>query len=318
MVCSMLDSAAFAGWVDAAGTAYSIMKNDNNSSSSQTTPASDVATSGIMRGIGALASKNDPELKVIYSKTEVDKFRSQCEVLIKDAPTGGKQITFQELENILKPYRKGQGKGNTLYAKTMMGQFEKKDNKWVASSIMNLAITENWTKDTDKKSEILLIKSAMTPQKEGAVESELNNEDASYYYKYKWFKTAPTGFMSKSPKKTAKATPVASDTNKSEQSSTEQYKKPNISVMLYPDATVAGQLCKVYAFVMDSQDKNTPSTPMIYMWFSTVKGFEILQETVMPNSVMAVFTYENKRVDKDSLFFDPEKQSNVTKWAPQK
>jgi len=91
-----------------------------------------------------------------------------------------------------------------------------------------------------------------------------------------------------------------------------------MKVMLYPDAMVAGQLCKVYSFVMESQDKNAPGAPGIYMWFSTVKGFEILQETVMPNSVMAVFTYENKRVDKDELFFDSSKQSDVTQWIPQK
>ena len=286
------------------------------SSSTQTPSASNPAPSAPSRGMGIMKrimDPNEPELKVMYNATEVAKFRADCEALIKDAPTGGKQITFQQLQAILNPYRKGSGKGNTDYHKYMMGQFEKQNNKWVASGMMPLAIHEKWSKAAvgtvyaSSKNETLHIKNPMASYKEGAVESELSKEDASYTYKHRWYKTAETGTL----QKIAKVAPKAEKAEKYTPGTHEPGKMPDMKVTLYPDATVAGQLCKVYSYDMGTGGEGMKT----YFWFSTVKGMEILQESMMtPGMTMATFTYDNKKIDKDELFFDPSKQSNVAKW----
>jgi len=309
IVFSVLCKPVFADWLNASQSILNVVKDakgsNNESSGSNSNKSSKPRKS----------NPNDPELKIVYGAPELAKLQKECEALIQDAPTGGKSITFQQLQNILSPYRKSMGTGNTDYRKTMnMTQFEKDAQKnWVATA--NLSITENWLNGTNQKSEILHIKNQREPYKEGAVECELRKEDADFHYTYRWYKTATTGFVYKKPKKSTAKTPE----KHTPASPHEKPKMPDMKVTLYPDKTVAGQLCKVYSYGMN---ENTDTG--MYFWFSTVKGFDILNASITTitrdsgapsaTNAYAMFTYENKKISKDAAFFDPSKQG-VTQWV---
>ena len=239
---------------------------------------------------------NGPEIKTTYTAAELAKLRADIEALIQDAPTGGRVITYAELEKMLDPYRKSLGSGNTDYSKQMMGQFEKRTGRWSVSNLCQ--IVERWIKDStymDMKSETLHIVNTSSPEKEGAVECMLNKEDANFTYMYMWFKTATTGDMYKMPKTSYPSADY------------EPGLMPDLKVTVYPDAVVDGQECIVYSYDIE----NT----LTYFWFSKQKGFDILMEMFSQNNqeVTAIFTYDMHKMNCNDDFFDPDKQG-VTVW----
>jgi len=127
----------------------------------------------------------------------------------------------------------------------------------------------------------------------------LYTADAQLKYEYEWYKGDAAGRLYKSP-----YDPDEGDYG-------DNYDPaliPDIKVVLYPDAVVAGQECVVYGYEFQGMN-------MLY-WFSKSKGFVILEETGMeytPDMITATFTYDNKMVDKDDAFFDPNAQG-VTTW----
>jgi hypothetical protein len=236
-----------------------------------------------------------PEIKTNYSTAELAKIRSDIEALIQNEPTGGKTITAGELDELLRPYSKSYGDGNTNYYKEMYGHFEKRSAKWSVAE--NCQISENWSGIPDimaRKSETLHVVYIYAPDMEGTVECSLNTEDDNFYYMYTWLKTKTVGDLYTIEKKPY-----------------EEYdydnKEIDIKVTLYPDAVVDGQECIVYRYQYDKS--------VTYYWFSKTKGIDILWQYFEDGSqeATAFFTFEEKFIDCDNNFYNPDKQG-VTKW----
>jgi hypothetical protein len=272
------------------------------------------------------ASTNGPEIKISYTAAELAKITADVEALIQDAPTGGKQITLQELENLKKPYIKSLGSGDTYYSKTMNGDFKKDGEKWKVASYMN--ICDIWHKSAYmlSKDETLYVKS-YDSKENGAVKCHINKEDERFYYLYEWYKNAVEGVMSKISK-------TSSDGGGYNDASDYDIAKMNdLKVTLYADTKVAGQDCIVYSYSYTMSEANLYVS--VYYWFSKSKGIDILQESIvditsklapdalanMPSDLLApsanaTFWYDSKMVNKDNGFFDETKQG-VTKWIEQ-
>ena len=188
--------------------------------------------------------------------------------------------------------------------------FTKQGGRWVVTlDYPSLSITDWWSKGQANntwwftRSEKLFIKD-YDASKEGAVECNINKEDAQFYYYYEWYKTASQGVWRKTPKN-----PNQPSTNYDDYLSYFE-QMPDLLVTRYPDARVDGQDCFVYSLQYSGQT--------MFFWFSKTKGFDILYQIVLPGSqqVYASYTYESKRVNTNDDFYDHTKQG-VTTWIDQ-
>ena len=233
---------------------------------------------------------NGPELRNDYSKAEQAKILSDIESIIRDIPTGGKQITFDELNNILYTYYKDAGDGNSWYSKSSYGRYVKKSGKWSAT---DCDISEYWGRDNDSRNDILLLADEYTPELVGTIRSSISNEDANFYYSYEWYRGDSEGLLWKIPKTPSDSSGPGTPYNP--------------KVTLFDDAVVDGQECIVYC--LDS------GSYISYYWFSKSKGFDILYESIMEGSddIMANITFAQDKVNKEDSAFDINKQG-VTRW----
>ena len=260
--------------------------------------------SGTGSGTGTPATGSSPEIKTGYSASELASIRTGAEALIQEFPTGGKEITRDELWDMLDMYYTSTGDGNTYYYKSMNGQFIKSGGKWISDNW--LIISADWYyhegSSSVSRGESLIV-ADYSPDFIGKIECQIYKSDDQFYYTWSWDKGASEGDYYKSPR--------------SGGTSGGGYNDPDTKVMLYPEAKVNGQDCIVYSitYYYDTTNDYEESESTTYYWFSKTKGFDILSESPSPDyqALFAGYTYEDISVNTNADFYDTTKQG-VTVW----
>ena len=257
----------------------------------------------------------NPEMRANYSAAELADIKAYCIALAQDFPTGGKEVSGDELEALLSQYRRPPGDDPVYYSKYMNTYLDNIEGNWVLPSDGgSLTIEANWSVHTTDdywkfRYETLYVATDSDEPRTGDLICNINTEDEDFYLFYRWLKGRGEGKLTKYHK-WFDIEDGDGDANDFDVLDSLLVVRPVIT--LYPDAVVAGQECIVYSFYYDFAYTTEVE------WFSKSKGMIILTEYFFSDGdyIHAIYTFDHTLIPMDADLFDPAKQG-VSLWHTQ-